>query len=443
MLLRCKFVNDTLTAKILEETLTFLEKTFRNELSTIDFTLAWSIHLVIGLLFVVPAVSVVFQWLRKAFVRSGRQEVLVCGHCREEVHEHFVRCPSCEAVFPSSFLRALLTLGILFLASWTAEQQGHPAIFWSLISLYGVIIIAVGLFVWSAKFREIKAAKAVHSLVGRCVDATIKGRELWARGEALVRILVVLVFYSSLILGLHQYGLPSAQSEGSLAEVLTKLTFVCGLLSFTSLAVLVAQLRRFQGFATLVLAFSALLFFTLGTIVSHGLSGAVRVKQRASPDHWVLSATKLGAGKVEIRFKNASGHKVRSVVKVHDASQLRFTTSLLLVKRFAYRRYFLLAVPCDSVIGVLPPNPRERSTQMSFWQTIWTPSLWIYHLYSTAGNKELPDWVTKIEAKVDPQEPRTWKVPLNQGKELEIFIDGIRIFYREKGVKELTELERA
>jgi hypothetical protein len=439
---RTTLMNETLTAKLLEETLTFLEKTFQSELINIDLALAWVIHLVIGMLFVVPALSVFLKWLRKTFGRSGRQEVLVCGHCREEVHEHCVRCPSCEAVFPSSFLRALLTVGVLFLASWTADLRESPLLFWSLIGVYGIGVLGVVLFIWVEKFREWSPARSIHGLVGRCVSATIKGRELWAKGELAARVLVVLLFYGSLLTGLHQYGLPSPGSDSGLAEVFTKLTFVCGLLAFTSLTVLIAQLRRFQGFATLVLALCSLLFFSLGAVTSHGLAGFMGVKQVASEEHWVMVASRQGNDKIELEYRNGSGLKIKSIVTVSDASQLRFGTSLLLIKRFNYRRYFLSTIHCDSIAGALPATPKERSTQASVWQTIWTPSLLIFHVYSLASERESPEWIKRIEARVDPQEPRTWKIPLAKGKAVEIYIDGVRIFYREQGQAELTELER-
>ena len=108
-------MNETLTTRLLSETFEFLETTFRGELALIDHGLAWTIHLVIGLLFLVPVLQAIGRRLGRVFANDAPQTVLVCARCREEVHEHCVRCPSCEHVFPSSFLRACATVAVVLM----------------------------------------------------------------------------------------------------------------------------------------------------------------------------------------------------------------------------------------------------------------------------------------------------------------------------------------
>lgn len=436
-----------ITAKVLKETLLFIEENFRDELVTLDSVLVFLVHLIILLLFVVPAAAVLLRWARKRFGGAGRQEVLVCGTCREEVHEHCVRCPSCETVFPSSFLRALITLGVLYLASLTADQADNPALFYSLIGLYSLVTLSVGAYLGIEKVRELKPAKAAHNVVVKFLAVTVRGRELWAKGEALVRVLVVLVFYASLGFGLHRFGLPVETTDSGVGEILSKFSFVCGLLAFTSLAVLIAQLRRFHGFATLVLSLCSLLFFTLTCFMAHGLGTFVVEKPITSADNWVLSAKAQDAGTIEIQFKNVSGGRIKSLLTVKDSSKLTFSTSLLLMKKIEYRRYFLSTIEHESVSGSLPPSPDLRAAELGLWDSIWSPSENIYHCYKVgkmwSPEDERPDWAKKIELKVDPNpNQRRWEIPLSSGKEVQLYFDGTKIYYLLEGAEDPVQLEQ-
>lgn len=436
-----------ITAKVLEETLAFVEENFRDEIAGLDSFLVILVHLIIILLFVVPAGAVLLRWARARFGGAGRQEVLVCGTCREEVHEHCVRCPSCETVFPSSFLRALITLGVLYIASLTADQVDNPGLFYTLIGLYSVVALSVGAFLAFEKVRELKPAKAVHNVTMKFMAATVKGRELWAKGEAVVRVLVVLVFYASLLLGLHRFGLPAEATESGVGELLSKFSFVCGLLAFTSLAVLIAQLRRFHGFATLVLSLCALFFFAFTCLLSHGLGTFVVEKPITSPDNWVLSAKKQDDGQVELQFSNVLGRPIKSLLTVKDSSKLTFSTSLLLMKKLEYRRYFLKTIEYEKVEGSLPPSPDLRATQVGLWESVWAPSKNIYHCYKVgkmwSPEDERPDWAKKIGLKVDPNPNlRRWEIPLSSGKEVRLYFDGTKIYYLVEGAKDPIQLEQ-
>ncbi|MDF1665144.1 MAG: hypothetical protein P1V97_25505 [Planctomycetota bacterium] len=436
-----------ITAKVLEETLTFIEENFSDEIAGLDSFLVLLVHLIIILLFVVPAGAVLLRWARARFGGAGRQEVLVCGTCREEVHEHCVKCPSCETVFPSSFLRALITLGVLYLASLTADQVDSPGVFYTLIGLYSLLALSVGAFLSFEKVRELKPAKVVHNVAMKFMAATVKGRELWAKGEAVVRVLVVLVFYASLTLGLHRFGLPAEATESGIGELLSKFSFVCGLLAFTSLAVLIAQLRRFHGFATLVLSLCSLFFFTLTCLLAHGLGTFVVEKPITSPDNWVLTAKSEGEGKIELQFNNVAGSTIKSLLTVKDSSKLTFSTSLLLMKKLEYRRYFLKTIEHESIAGSLPPSPDLRAAQVGLWDSVWAPSKNIFHCYKVgkmwSPEDERPDWAKKIGLKVDPNPNlRRWEIPLVSGKEVRLYFDGTKIYYLVEGEKDPIQLEQ-
>lgn len=431
----------TLTAKLLEETLAFLNETFRDSLGQADIGLAAAIHLLIGLLFIAPAVAIAGRWMRARFNREGRQEVTVCGHCREEIHEHAVRCPSCQIVFPSSFLRAVIAVGVLILAVWTARQRSQPPLFYGLMALYGAGALFVFACMASERVRGLAPARLGKRLVLAVTDASVRGREVWARAEAALRVLVVLVFYGGLLLGLHRYGLPAAGAGADLAAVLSKLTFLNLLLALTSMAVLAAQLRRFQGFSTLVLASGSLVLCLSGAVLTNTLGGFIKTEPGASEEHRVLAVEVLDGGRAVFEFRDPRGGMTREILTLKEPGELRFTCSLLVVERFAYRRYFLKELAIKESDGRGPVGPLARAESLDFWDLLTAPEQLIYPIYALALNEVKPEWMKSFQVAVDPQEPRQWRIPLEKGKKLQVYIDGVRILYRLEGEQEVRELE--
>lgn len=429
-------MNETLTTRLLSETFEFLETTFRGELALIDHGLAWTIHLVIGLLFLVPVLQAIGRRLGRVFANDAPQTVLVCARCREEVHEHCVRCPSCEHVFPSSFLRACATVAVVLLAWWTAGQRDSPLLFQSLLGVYAAIVVLLGAFALSGRLRESRVGKAGQSTIDRVVGASVRVRELWTRAEVFVRALLLLAFYVSLLIGLQHTGLPTPMEQTRFPDVLSKLAFLSALLAFTSLAVLFRQLRHFHGFATLVLAVASLLFFTGTALTSHALANLARPAAVDAPEKLAFSVTRRDSGELLIERRDARGRWIQARL-VEPSGTLRFRTSLLVIPRFGYRRYFLAAVEGAPSL----PSAREVAAGRSWSEALLDPRKLAGPIYVAAAQDSPPDWIRRLDVRVDPQPPRTWRVEVPAGKTLRVYVDGTRIFTRLEGSESIVELE--
>lgn len=436
-------VNETLSTRLIAETVAFFENNFQSHLASIDLALVWAIRLVLGLLLIIPALRALLDWGRKSWASDGLEAVYVCSECREEVPERTVRCPHCDFVFPSSLLRAVMTLVVLALAYWTAAQRDNSLLFGGLLAFYGSITLTVLAYNLSERMQNQALLMRCHALFELLIRAITRLRELWVKAEWGLRLIFTLSFYGILLLGLRLYGVPSAAFSVELASIAAKSTFLFALLTLSAVFVLINQLWRFQGFSVLALSVASLLFFTGMTLVCHGLHELTAHPPVASPEHWMMSAQPLDDGRLYVRYHGPKKAVVTALVKPLEPQQLQFSFTLLRVKKFSYRRYFLKHIDAQLLEGQPVPGPLRRSTQLSWWQPLAEPNTWPFLLYSLAASKDKPQWFDKLEIDIDPQQPRVWRVPMKAGVGVQIFVDDARVYYKYDDSSRVIELERS
>ena len=416
-------MNETLTARLVENTFALLAETFPEALGALDRALGVSIQLVIGLLFVIPLMSYGLRlWAR----RSGhRRSVQLCGSCREELPERCARCPGCARVFPSSFLRSLVVLAVLALAFWTSEQRGQPAVFVALLVGYATILGFVLACRMSSRVRESRVARLGEAGIRGMVSASVRGRELWARGEAVTRLALVLAYYASLLAGLQSQGVPASPDQLGFGPVFDKLCFLQLLLAFCSLSVFIARVQRFEGLATLVLAGSSLLFFIGGAIIAHSLAAVAAPAVLTAPAHRALSAERDAGGVVTLSYLDAEGRPRTERLEL-AGDRLELSVSILVIERFGYARFVLRSVGGEAGSR----GPSARFAELGWLGVLRDPGRLGEKLFALTDTSDPPSWLSELGAEIDPNGPRSPHLRLARGERLELFLVGDAMYWR-------------